>query len=282
MKRLPVQFVIVFACLVLNTTARATLIAYDGFDSYTSDAVLNTNAGGSGWTANWSSLSTVKVVTPSTALTYTGGAVSINGGTRAAEAATPTVDPTDNVASRNFTTQTGTVYFSFLLRIESGSDSTDFFQFSLNNDTSITNSGSIGDLSTTDGANNFAARIGGTSGGTSVNSTTTASGATTYFLVGKISKTSGGNYNRMELFVNPTTLTESGVAATQNADSGTAAISYFTLRLAGIETTDQYRFDELRIGTTWADVVPVPEPSACAAITGVLVLMAAALRRRRV
>jgi hypothetical protein len=286
MKRLPVQIVTLFACLVvLSPTARATLIAYDGFETYTSDAVLNTNAGGSGWATAWSSVNSVKVVAPSSPITYASGAVTINGGTRAAEVADPDGNngvALDNAASRSFTAQTGTVYFSFLFRVENGAGADDFIQFSLNNDTSITNSGSIGDLSNVSGTNAFAARIGGNSGGSSVNSTTSATGGTTFFLVGKISKTSGGNYNLMELFVNPTTLTESGVVATQSADSGIAAISYFTLRISNLETTDQYRFDELRIGTTWADVVPVPEPSACAAVAGGLVLMAAALRRRRV
>lgn len=286
MKRLPVQIVIFFACLVLSTTARATLIAYDGFEDYTTDAALNTGASGTGWSTNWSSVTAVKVVSPASPITYTNGAVTINGSTRSAEVADPAGNngvALDNAASRSFTAQTGTVYFSFLFRVESGAGADDFIQFSLNNDTSITNSGSIGDLSNVSGTNLFASRIGGISGGTSVNSTTSATGATTFFLVGKISKTSAGNYNRMELFVNPATLTEPGVvSATQNADSGTAAISYFTLRISNIETDDQYRFDELRIGTTWADVVPVPEPSACAALAGGLALMAAALRRRRV
>ena len=286
MKHLPVQIVTVLACLALSTTARATLIAYDGFESYTSDAVLSTNSGGTGWLTNWSSVSSVKVVTTASPIAYTNGAVTINGGTLAAEAADPAGNlgvALDNVASRSFATQTGTVYFSFLFRAESGSGADDFIQFSLNNDTSITNSGSIGDLSNVSGTNTFASRIGGTSGGSSVNSTTSVSDATTFFLVGKISKTSTGNYNRMELFVNPTTLTEPGVvSATQNADSGTAAISHFTLRISNLETADQYRFDELRIGTTWADVVAVPEPATYAAFAGGLGLMIAALRRRRV
>jgi hypothetical protein len=71
-----------------------------------------------------------------------------------------------------FAAQTGTIYFSFLFRPESGAGADDFIQFSLNNDTDITSSGSIGDLSTTSGANRFAARIGGANGGTSVNSPT--------------------------------------------------------------------------------------------------------------
>lgn len=271
------------ACLALSTTSHATLIAYDGFEGYTSNAALQGNSGGSGWATNWSSASTVLTVSPLTPITYTGGAITLSGGTRAAQVST--LGTTDNVASRSFTSQTGTVYFSFLFRIETGAGADDFIQFSLNNDTDIANSGSIGDLSNVSGANTFSARIGALSGGTSVQSTTSAVGATTFLLVGKISKTTEGNYNKMSLFVNPTTLTEPGVvSASQTADAGFTALSYFTVRVSNLESTDQYRFDELRIGTTWADVVtaPIPEPSAWATLTGMAALSTVLLRRRRV
>lgn len=272
-------------CLACAPAAHATLIAYDGFEDYTLDASLNTNAGGTGWTTNWASVASAKVVSTSTPITYSGGDISINGGAQAAEVGDPTGNNgvgLDNVASRRFAAQTDTVYFSFLYRAESGAGADDFIQFALNNDVQIANSGSIGDLSNVSGANAFAARIGGSSGGTSVNSSTSATGATTFFLVGKMSKTSGGNYNRMELFVNPTTLTEPGVvSATQNADSGVSSISYFTLRISNLETADQYRFDELRIGTTWADVTAIPEPGAAAGVFGGLALAAALCGRRR-
>lgn len=270
------------ASLALGSASHATLIAYDGFEGYTSDAALQGNSGGSGWATNWASLSSVVAVSPSTPLTYTSGAISLSGGTRSAQVST--TGTTDNVASRSFTAQTGTVYFSFLFRIEAGAGADDFIQFSLNNDTDILNSGSIGDLSNVSGANTFSARIGGVSGGASAQSTTPAVGATTFFLVGKISKTSGGNYNRMSLFVNPTALTEPGVAsASQSADAGFESLSFFTVRASNLESTDQYRFDELRIGTTWADVVtaPIPEPSAWAPLAGAAALSAAFLRRRR-
>ncbi|MGE9267861.1 MAG: hypothetical protein ACQKBY_07170, partial [Verrucomicrobiales bacterium] len=50
------------------------------------------------------------------------------------------------------------------------------------------------------------------------------------------------------------------------APMSTPTISYFTTRGFNLEnggsTDDRYIMDELRIGTTFADVVPVPEPSA--------------------
>lgn len=269
------------ACLFACLPAKAALLAYDSFESYTNGSTLATGSGGTGWTANWSSVSTVTTATPATSLTYSSGAVNVNGGSRTAQVST--TGTTDNVASRAFSTQTGTVYFSFLFRLASGTSDDDFIQFSLNNDTDIVNSGSIGDLSNTTGTNTFSSRIGGSSGGATVQSSISIVQATTYLLVGKISKVSSSNYNRMELFVNPATLNETGVVATQNASAATAAASFFTVRVSNIESSDQYQFDELRIGTEWADVVvsAVPEPSSWAALTGACGLMLAFGKRRR-
>jgi len=268
------------SCLVWSGSARATLIAYDGFETYTSGANLSGNTGGTGWATNWSAIATgVNVVTAGTPLAYNAGAIQVNGGTRAVSVSA--LDTTDNVASRSFSAQSGTVYFSFLFRLAVGTSDNDFIQFSLNDNTLIANSGSIGDLSNVADANQFATRIGGLSGGTSVNSSTSVAQATTYLLVGKISKVSSTNYNRMELFINPTTTTETGVVATQNASAGISSISFFTVRVSNIEATDQYQFDELRIGTTWADVVPIPEPASWTALAGGLGLLAGLFRRRR-
>ena len=269
---------IVLAALALGSTAHATLIAYDGFEGDATGA-LNSKTGGTGWSASWSAITGVTVAAPSTTLVYNSGAVSLNGGNRVAQvSATGT---TDNVAPRSFASQTGTLYFSFLFRLASGTSDDDFIQFMLNDDTSVTNSASIGDLSNVSGANDFSSRIGGSNGGTSVSSNVPIAQATTYLLVGKVSKVSSSNYNHIDLFINPSTTTETGALASQTVSASISSVSYFTVRVSNIESTDQYQFDELRIGTTWADVVPVPEPSAWPALAGALGLAAAILRRRR-
>jgi hypothetical protein len=271
------------ALLLAWQPVQASLIAYDSFDTYTSGTALNSTSGGTGWATNWSTVANVTAATPGSSLSYSNGAVSLSGGPRVAQIGNASNG--DNQASRTFASQTGTLYFSFLFNLNTslGASDNDFIQFSLNNDTNIANSGSIGDLSNSPGINTFSARIGGTSGGTTAQSTTTIGNSTTYFLVGKMSKVSASTtYNRMDLFINPNSLTEPGTTdATQTlTSSGNTAVSFFTLRTDSIDSTDLYWFDELRIGTTWADVVAAPEPAAWALLLGGLGMLAV-LRRRR-
>lgn len=82
----------------------------------------------------------------------------------------------------------------------------------------------------------------------------------------------------MEFFLNPTSLTEPAPTVTDVESAGFDSFSYFTIRALGIEADDRYFFDELRIGTSFADVV-IPEPSS--ALLGLGAFGLAALRRRR-
>jgi len=54
--------------------------------------------------------------------------------------------------------------------------------------------------------------------------------------------------------------------------------SFDTVRLGAFNSAGTVRFDELRIGTSWVDVSPVPEPTAAA---GVLLAAGGLLARRR-
>jgi len=244
--------------LTASTAAKAALIAYDGFETATGG--LSGQAGGTGWSgtqSSWAAVSGINVV--ANPLSYSNGSVVVNGGSNVAEI-TGAVDST-SAASRSFDAQFGTVYFSFLFRSNAGTvDGNDFVHFMMNNDSVNTNSAGIGKITTS--STFFGARIGGGNGGDTTDSAATFAAATTYFLVGKVSKTSGGNFNRVELFVNPSSDIEPGSpSVTDNGDSLNTSIPFFSLRTTNLDADDRYQFDELRVGTTFADVVPIPEPS---------------------
>lgn len=276
------------ACLSAGTTAaRAVVIASDNYESYANGAQLNGQTGGTGFSGAYvvDSTKLPNVTAASKSLTYAGGAVGSSGGANAVSLSGLT--DSVNLVSRPFTSQSATVYFSFLYNAGTGSQSNeDFLQFGLSDLTTGEPKSSVGSAGTAAGTVpvQFFVRV--PNGGTSAfsGSGLTLAENTTYLLVGKASKVAGSStYNQIDLYVNPTTLTEPATAtatSTVAAGTGTASVSNFILRTARTEAADSYFYDNLTIGTTYADVVSaVPEPAAAgllgAAAVGLL------CRRRR-
>lgn len=107
---------------------------------------------------------------------------------------------------------------------------------------------------------------------------------TTNFVVVKIEFNASGN-DTVSLYTNPS-LT-GGEPMTASSTRSFASLSFNTIRLAtgydnGSQTTAAAAFDEIRIGTTYADVVSaIPEPSSFAALAGIAALGFVAVGRRR-
>jgi len=268
-----------------GASALAVPVAYDGFDYPVGN--LAGNSGGTGWTGAWAADPAVDVVTNAN-LIYSSGNVVVVGGPNAAQVTGLVGNPTplDNAASRPFTGQTGPVYMSLLFQpvVNGGTGQDDFFQFMLNDDTDAENSGAIGMRNQTGTAGNdgYFTRIRNNSADSNAEAApnVTSLVGRTDFLVGKFSKVANTDYNRFDLFVNPTSNVEGVPSASLTFDSDMSMIDFFSLRLAFIDTGDAYRFDELRIGTEFADVVTIlPEPATAA--LGVLGAMMLGLRRRR-
>lgn len=267
---------------MVATSANAALVAYDSFDYAVGD--LNGNNGGTGFTAAWSANAIVDVVNGS--LSYQAGNIGVSGGTKTAQVTGAIAGPLDNAASRAFTGQSDTVYVSFLFRplVNGGAAEDDFLQFMLNDDTDQENSGSIGmrNITGTTGNDGYFGRIRDGSAETNAEATPNVLSVVgrTDVLIAKFSKVASANYNRLDLFVNPTSSIEGAPVATVSRDSGMGLADVFSLRLAFLDTGDAYQFDELRIGTTFADVITtIPEPATMS--LGVMGLLALAARRRK-
>ena len=87
---------------------------------------------------------------------------------------------------------------------------------------------------------------------------------TTYLVVCRVAASGAGNYDTVDLWVNPADPTEPGPpAARMVVDSGLARLTHWFVRTANLDAGDAYVLDELRIGRRYASVVlPAPPPFA--------------------
>jgi len=280
--------------------ASATLLTYEGFD-YTASANVTAQTGGSGWRTPvasfpWGTAGTTGTVAAS-GLTYTGinagytafaptGLAGNYGGAfqnqRLLAIDTGGVYATAGLrGSANYiggSTVTGTLWGSFLVGASLwGTGSGPQMLFNLGStagtgtQASIRQGGAGGDIQLLDGG-------GGGIGATGSILTSSLSTTNPNLIVFRI-EFNGASNDTMSVWLNPT-------AATDTASISTTTQANFVLNqpvLRSVNANGNLVFDEIRFGTTFADVVPmaIPEPSAFAALAGLGALGLAAVRRRR-
>ena len=260
----------------LQLTARAQLTAYDGFEEYAPGVQIESGANGSAGTgsnggAGWGGPYDVnnafksKVLAEnrsSSPVIYSNGEIHLGGGARAMRVYDNS--NASGLVARALGTAFAvgeTVYISFLFRTTASSPlaDPDFFQWGFDSSTATGNPRvSIGTnvIAATPPSQPFrffARSTTVTTSGTFDN-TTDIAGGTTYLLAGKISG-GAGNFNRVDLFVNPSTLGEPAPSASIVQDSGLASLSHLLLRTAFLDVGDAYVFDELRVGRSFTSVV---------------------------
>ncbi len=245
-------------CL-LNPSARAALLAYEPFD-YPAGEDIFTKNGGSGWTSSWTYMSSRPGTISSPGLSHP--SLATLGNALQTPAVSVSTEPAVFVRGLpTFGADDTTLYLSFLLR----PDASYGYYGGVNlGGLFIGKSGGVSD--TTYGLEGPLGDV--------VKSDTDVVTGTTVWLVVRAQFKAG--HDLFELFVNPPTsgLPPVPSATKSNHDAGTA--DYFLVNNAGGFTTD-----EIRIGTSYADVAPVPEPAACAAGLGLTALWAVHRARRR-
>lgn len=259
----------VFVVLLFCTFAHASVLAYDAFD-YRDGKIKGCNDG-TGWAKGWHGATDSLVTTMDAPLTYTFPTEEvIDGG---ASALSP-----DCHSERNNNFDNGirrrlsqpysgdVVYASFLFRDDSPSVGKDTCQMWLGSYASLRFGMVVS--SEGEGANDFGASLGKDEDGTAITGGDLTLGQT-YFIVARISKTIPGaksTYDQIELWVNPAIDAQDTPDVTASLDQG--RISKFSrIGIADTQNRGDTMFvDEVRLGTTWSDMIPgeseppTPEP----------------------
>ena len=265
--------------IAITSSTKAAVIAYEGFD-YTAGTTISASlGGGSGWSNSWTSQTPqggTNWATNATGLTYTDGTKSLIVSAGSMSDSTSSGD--GNRWRRNFAIPSGSwgsssTWFSFLTdRSDTNAATTQQWNFRLQ--TGASTIAQIKNISsTTDGWEIL------NSAGASQANTTAISELSAVFVVGRVTHDGGSGNDLIELWFNPN-LTTPGAATISATFANFSGLDGFSFETGSTPTG---RFDEIRFGTTFADVAPtpVPEPAAVAVIAGCGALGFAASRRPR-
>ena len=186
---------------------------------------------------------------------------------------------------------TSDIYFRYLVRPEAGFSNGDFIVFWLDDeiggDDDVHNTSSAFLGLRVDGGSGqqfLFSRINNTS---EQNLSVSIADGEDSVIMGRLFKT-GGTYDRLSFWLNPTLGDEGTPIATVALDTGLTTMTHFGLRTGQLtQTTDSYLFGGLAIGDSFANVlfqpepVPIPEPASMTLLGLLLPLAACGKRRRR-
>lgn len=262
----------VLALLLSARTSSAAPLAYEGFD-YPAGADLVGNAGGSGFSGPWAPGGFNASVSDN--YDVAGGSLTfgplVTGGNRVSSAPTNAIAGVTRSLAAPLGADGTTSYFSVLLRPE-GTLGAGVFNgfFGLTLETAAEPELYIGKPG--DGAlTQYVVEDRG--GGGQVSSGAAATVGESALLVLKAQFLAGNDV--FTLYVNPTPGGPEPAAGAVKSNSNVGPVTGLT-----IYSTGAFSIDEIRVGTTFADVTPaVPEPSA--SLVCCLAAAAVALRRRR-
>lgn len=270
---------------MLLASAGLTAQIYDGFSSsvYTVDETVNQLGGGSGWANDWnvnlsgSANNFLRYQGSSNSLGYTdsmGNSLYTTPGSLALRAGGAGAGE----LSRNFTSPlTGEVWVSFLnIRTAAGAWNWEY-TFASDGGTSfrIQNNSNTGFFRLE--------HSGATSNTNLTNYDLSADPEAQLFVLRITNVGSGSADSQISLWINPTDITDINAGAASTAVLNNRQINdiqgFVFNKGAGVDQTGY--FDELRFGASSADVLPIPEPSTYAMLTGIFAFIAIALRRFR-
>ena len=248
------------AAMALPLSLSAALSVYEPFSTL---GTLNGQTGGTGFSGAWSAITGTSTVS-APGLTYSG--LTVVGNRATTPAATATTQ--NRGLSASIGGATGTTYISFLLRPDAAVSAANA-EFAL---LGSVNSVYVGKAASGNTSNYLLDTT--NSGGTQNTSSTAFANGTAVLMVLRADFVGGGGGDTFKLYINPSNAAEPGSAdATKSSyNVGTINTIQFTGNLG-------FSFDELKIGSSYADVVP--EPGTYAAGIAVAGIVGMTWRRRR-
>ncbi len=274
---------IAFTTLLAAIPARATLMVYEGFAStnYTAGQLLNQSPAITGFVTNaWSGSTNIAAGGASQALTYSNIVSDNTGGSYTTAVGGRTTRAMSTTLGGNTVLGTNTYYISLMMQVSTVA-STNYRAFELESQFNNRNFqfGAAADT----GSINWGMRV-TTATSTFLTNVSTVTAVTnqTVFAVLKLRYSSAANDDAVDLWVNPSDLSSEAGSTNFVTISGFDFLhnSAKNISLASFTGTGRASWDEMRVGTTWADVTPVPEPSTLAML-GLAGLAAIGYRIRR-
>ncbi len=278
---------------VISGAASASVLLSESFEGSTWSVGGNvagvTSDSGVGQNGEWRAVGTgldavTATINNASAMNYSAGNVAISGGSQYVSIVSSANDSGSlelRVTLSTSSTRTAvgvgagnSIYYSFLVRIDSGTSMTSGDDASIGfrqSDASVTNY--TADISA---SNNTKIRknMGGTYSSSAGNLTT----GSTYLIVVQV-MSDGSQFTSANMWVNPADSANPGTPSATLGSSSTTSFGRFIIYTNGLDSGESISFDELRFGTTWSDVVPaaVPEPVSAS----LLALVSGALLWRR-
>lgn len=228
-------------------SAQATVLANDSF-SYGPGALSGDN-GDTGWAGAWSGSSFASIVDPAIDL-IDNRALALSGNN-------------NNAAYRSLASawSGADLFVSMNLQFSGTLDGNDFASLWFDSSASGAhnnrpNFGIKGNLS---GNNDLFVRTSG-SAGSAIAGSNLSSGQTVT-LMAHLWKSGGGNYDHFDVWLNPLASDLASPDASFTGNTGLSQISMLGFRTTSLDSGDLVLIDNLRLASTWADALPVPEPA---------------------
>ena len=266
--------------LAMTVAALGSPVAYDGFESYTAGGSISGGDGGIGWFGNWDTNDTrdAEISVISGGLSYDAGEISISGGSLAVQYVATEDSVADALLSRRAPGMGDTIYMSFLYQTQNLPDGFEpqdpFMQIGLNPtltnpQMSVCDSHQLLDPPTN---SNWWLRAAGGGVGNDMFPGVASPDNVTHLVVMKATRNAeSGIYDHLELFINPTSLTETeNVSYVNDTSTGLTSFdagTYFVVRKAFTNPDNTYTFDEIRIAETFTDAVSPVEADTRTRIT---------------